>query len=366
MHGGFIVGNVRLILSACMAMLLAANCCWAASQIDQSTLNGFIYKSDLSESSRAALSAHLPLIFTDVEPNGLGRKTYEVIGGVLVKGVLGEVVRPNKANSKIDIGGIRYDQSRQDGDRVAIDISGAIIRPKIFDWLWLPMIQFVDSPANAAVTLFALYDVDAKSRAEFLREATMACQCRKPYFVGLHPALIDTRLGMLLLYSDIIPINSRFRQPPTVSGVRLVPNAKTFDEELSRKSYDELQGIIRQEPFQSYIMADNDVRYSASITDKILIAGEPRYSFWHYDQARNIELNLKTNADLKARQEQGLLRDINEDVYGTLELFAKWTSLLRRFKMSDPAGWQALKDSASKTAVEHDVETPVIYGPGRR
>jgi hypothetical protein len=194
---------------------------WSA-EIDQWTRNGFFNINDVPAADRPQVLQHQQLIYDDTQPRWLTAHTFRVIGGLLFKGQYLPGSSSAPAAMGIDVSpsfdAIEYRRTAVDGLRFILHYSGKEATVPLEDWLAVPIIRYAGSDTNAVVTLFADYDFSDADRYRFRRIAQKVCACEHPYFVALHPAFLNTRAGMLLLYSDIIPIDENFRTPPDVKS----------------------------------------------------------------------------------------------------------------------------------------------------
>jgi hypothetical protein len=171
---------------------------------------------------------------------------------------------------------------------------------------------------------------------------------------------------MLLLYSDIIPIDENFRPAPTLNQKPLGPTGVGFDNQGSLDAYERFEDIITSTTFTSYIMSDPKISYRANIKDNnVSISGKPRYYFWN-DFGLNddeIEMNEEVNSTLREHQNE-LLLSINAPVYETVYRVAQWSSVFRFIKNKHPEAWHSFISGIADLQPAQEIETPVIYGRG--
>jgi hypothetical protein len=343
-----------------------------AAEIDRSTRNGLFYLSSTPGALRARFASERQLIYSDYVAGGLSKRTLEVIGGVLFKGTyVPGTWQPTSRSGTVtspDFDSAEYRASATDGQRLILHSAGSDYTVPMADWLVLPLLNYADSGSNAVVTLFGAYDQTDTERLELLSGAADVCKCRRPYLVAIHPAFQDTRAGMLILYSDIIPIDERFRTPPTLNGDPLVPGYPPFDNDASNSAYEELQYIIgsADSAFVSYIMSDPSTTYRIDITKpNTRFSGLPHYTFWHHgDDGSSIIYNDDVNRSISERQ--SILRKINQPVYSTIYRVARWSAILRTIKAGHPDAWRSLMASIANVKIARDVDTPIIYGQDAR
>ena len=195
--------------------------------------------------------------------------------------------------------------------------------------------------------------------------AQNVCRCEHPFFVALHPAILNTRAGMLLLYSNIMPIDDNFRIPPTLDGKPLGPTGVGWDNKSSLEAYERFHDIIASNPFISYVMSDPTIVYRAEIkADSISVSEKPRYYFWNDIglSGDEIEMNEEVNSSLREHQNE-LLLSINAPVYETVYHVGRWSSVFRFIKEKYPEAWRSFISSISDLEPARDIDTPVIYAP---
>jgi hypothetical protein len=362
--------GARLALLGFCLCIASGTVSWSA-EIDQWTTNGFFNIQDVPTADRPQVLHHQSFIYVDTQPVGTTARTLREIGGVLFKGryLPGSSAAPAamKLNESPGFDAIEYSRTAADGLRFILHYGSNKATVPLEDWLAVPIIRYVNSDANAVVTLFANYDQSDADQYRLLQMAQKVCRCEHPFFVALHPAFLNTRAGMLLLYSNIIPINDNFRIPPTLDGKPLGPTGADYDNKSSLEAYERFQNIITSTPFTSYVMSDPTTVYRAEIkakADSIRIAGKPRYDFWNDIGLSDdeIQMNEESNSTLREHQNE-LLLSINAPVYETVYHVARWSSVFRFIKEKHPEAWRSFISSISDLQPARDIDTPVIYGP---
>jgi len=340
-----------------------------SGEIDQRTTNGFFNIHNVPVADRSQVLQHRQLIYVDTEPRWLTTHTFRVIGGVLFKGQYLPGASSAPAAMGLDespsFDGIEYRRTSADGLRFILHYGSKEATVPLEDWLAVPIIRYAESDTNAVVTLFANYDLPDADQNRLWQMAQKVCACEHPYFVALHPAFLDTRAGMLLLYSDIIPINENFRTPPTLNQKPLGPTGVGFDNKAGLDAYERFQDIITSTSFTSYIMSDPKIVYRANTKDNnISIIGKPRYYFWNDFglSGDEIEMNEEVNSSLREHQNE-LLLAINAPVYETVYRVARWSSVFRFIKDKHPEAWRSFISTITDLQPARDIDTPVIYGP---
>jgi hypothetical protein len=341
-------------------------------RIDQWITNGFFNINDVPDIDRPQVLHHQQLIYNDTQPHWLTNQTFRVIGGVLFKGqyLPGASSAPAAMELSESPGfdAIDYRRTAADGARFVLHYGGKDATVPLEDWLAVPIIRYANSDTNAIVTLFANYDSPVADQLRLLRMAQNVCNCAHAYFVALHPAFLNTRAGMLLLYSDIIPINENFRIPPTLNQKSLGPTGVDFNDTASSDAYQRFEDIITSTPFVSYINSDPKILYRATIKqDRVNLNEKPRYYFWNDFglSGDEIQMNEEVNSTLREHQNE-LLLSINAPVYETVYQVARWSSVFRFIKDTHPEAWRSFLSSIADLQPARDVETPVIYGPKPR
>jgi hypothetical protein len=342
---------------------------WSA-EIDQWTTNGFFNIQDVPTADRPQVLRHQSLIYVDTEP-ALTPRTIRAIGGVLFKGryLPGSSAAPAamKLNESPGFDAIEYSRTAADGLRFILHYGSKKATVPLEDWLAVPIIRYADSDTNAVVTLFANYDQPDADQYRLLQMAQKVCRCEHPFFVALHPAFLNTRAGMLLLYSNIMPIDDNFRIPPTLDGKPLGPTGVGWDNKSSLEAYERFQSIITSTPFTSYVISDPKDVYRAEIkakADSIRITGKPRYIFWNDIGLSDDEIQMNDDVNSTLRQHQNeLLLSINASVYETVYHVGRWSSVFRFIKEKYPEAWRFFISSISDLEPARDIDTPVIYAP---
>jgi hypothetical protein len=151
---------------------------------------------------------------------------------------------------------ITYHPSKTDGSRVELKINQNEVKCSIPDWQLLPIVQFVDSPYNACITLLG-----ELANKEFEKQIKI----NNGYIVNYHPAFIHTLLGMYLLQNEIS---------------MLTDNAEINN--INKKELISIQEAL-SEKHRSWILSDmnNEIFFSIH-DDQLNISVGPEYYFWRY------------------------------------------------------------------------------------
>ena len=161
---------------------------------------------------------------------------------------------------------LSYDQAASDGTRFVVKVGATTLRPKIADWLLIPIVHFADSDFTAATSLFG-DGPDSKNS----------------YYIQYHPAFQDTLLGLRLFQADILLMNTRQnRSLPKRNGHVVLGHGEVLPTNNNENDVlIALSQIMGQQQFTSWVLTDTDSPSSFFVQDgEFQVRTFPYYYFW--------------------------------------------------------------------------------------
>jgi hypothetical protein len=203
-----------------------------------------------------------------------------------------------------------YEPTRSDGERVTLKINDANVKVSLFDWELLPILHFVASGDTALVTLLD----DPKTDAERNFRDRLFDDDIGVFFVGIHPSLSNTLLGMNAVFVDAMflgpPDNAesltaransygaqlRLQDPRNPSTLIPIPGYNSFSApeaqtgtqtmplgSASKSAARTIVEALNRHHAEGYIVSDFDSNFAATVkNNSLLIDGSPHYYFWHF------------------------------------------------------------------------------------
>ncbi len=161
---------------------------------------------------------------------------------------------------------LSYDQEALNGLRLIIKVDSTTFRPRIADWLLIPIAEFADSEFTLAISLLG----EGPDTEHF-------------YYIQYHPAFNDSLLGMRLLQADILLMNPGHSSSLPKKNGHVVLGHGEF---LPMKNPDTvtlttLAKIMNGQKAPSWVLTDINAPASFSIQNgQFQIRSFPYYYFW--------------------------------------------------------------------------------------
>jgi len=297
-----------------------------------------------------------------------------------------------------------YDTKSPDGQRLAVTLTrtgggSTTIRPRVYDWEFIPVARFVVGSGDSAFTYFGEY-TDGRETSE-----------DGPRPLGYHPAFSNTLLGLRLMQLDLMMFKEPFagyfrssdskillgggeaavfaRVPSGISSEKIaeevdrnkrnMQRANQFLEEnclINRSAICRIGG----QPHQSYVIGDmmDSVRYTVR-NGKLIFGDQPIcWQFWREADAgevTNDTITVRTGTVeeggpvVKIAVLDSLSREFCQQVrmnfngihplaYRSGVRTMRYAALFRAFKRSNPKAYAPFVTSLSSVKPKPFVETP--------
>jgi hypothetical protein len=285
---------------------------------------------------------------------------------------------------------LSYDSSRPDGQRLVVRAETNSLRTAIPDWQIGPLVRYVHSDYNAAVSLFG--------------EGSLPKQY---YYPQYHDALKDTLLGMRLLQADILfmSLGEHWRLPLYGGKPVLGHSERNSNQQQSLQAAQRIQDVLRRHTWRAWVLTDAGTKPTFGAAKGVLsIRAAPYFFFWNiaaseqaahtrlidqynslvntYNasrdaaQRRDIERQLDamkpkveagpqifevTNLTNEVRGLGSSLAQYNPAVHSAYQRVAQYGSLFRYVKNANPANWNAFQQSVAGISVQPSVRTPTAW-----
>lgn len=211
---------------------------------------------------------------------------------------------------------LRYDHNAPDGKRLKIILSETLRGPgcaaprstvvaPVYDWQWIPLARFADSPSFKCFTLFGHLEDSAEEKRHLEGGHRI---------VSYHSAFSHSLMGLRLMQADILLLYPDSSHLPSEGGKEILGAGEPpFNLAENDRALSALQTAVRRlpgGPFQSYVICDHkvDVKFSLS-GGRLALTGEPYWYCWR-NKARNdadlVRINTQANRKADDRLQEEL------------------------------------------------------------
>lgn len=190
---------------------------------------------------------------------------------------------------KVESLAIAYDPTREDGERLVLEINGEEVAVDLPDWQLIPIARYAASDSTSCFTLFG--ELEDKQEEEALKADGHR-------ILNYDDAFRDTLLGLRLFQLDVLLLDDDFAlelpkdgegnyliglgesEPDLEEAVDALSDYRTLRNALEIEG--ELDGFDTDH--QSWVITDHGVNVVFGVEDGFLeIAGEPFFYFWNQD-----------------------------------------------------------------------------------
>jgi hypothetical protein len=273
----------------------------------------------------------------------------------------------------------------QDG-RVSVKVGDLSFTATVEPWMLKPLVAIAESGQPSLVSLLGEAISDEEIRWE---EEVSSKHNATAFFIEVHPALLDTLLGMQLLLADIALVgNDSFDEVrrvqnllkednpllmvgaarPTPEGDSVVFWNPPWAISASREATIQLSRI----DWDGYVIADDTVNYSLSVTERVAaVDGAPFHHFWQdVPRARmlfrdgkvilidDFDPVLLDEFNSVCRETGWALMAASPEIWDTVRRAGFWLAVFRQVKREEPAAWREFSNAVRALPDPPMIETP--------
>lgn len=220
----------------------------------------------------------LPLKKNITKPDG---EHYSARGLGGIGGIYFEKTAQPSTDIKVDELKFDYDSTLMDGKRFNLKINGSNITVPIFDWMLVPIANYINSGFNSCFTYFG--NLKDKYAEKFIQD-------NEGHILNYHPAFFNTLLGLRLADMDLLLMYDFAAEVPQKNGIYILGNGEDpFYAIPYKMAYYKLLNNANEamietgKKYRSYLISDygQDILFSLQ-NDTLTISGYPYYYCWQY------------------------------------------------------------------------------------
>lgn len=301
------------------------------------------------------------------------------VGGIMLE--RDEIIFPLRGDSG---SGPRFHLSLLDGERVQLRLDGLVYTMTSTSWELQPLVELAEQDQVALVSLIG----GPKSDEE--RSWNSSIEREHPgsavFFIEVHPALMDTMLGMQLLLTDIALVNGgQFEEigriqsllagefpDQTFKTVRSAIHPDTLRFWLPDWETADDHRISIDQRYDSYVISDFKINYNVEIEEQVAtVRGAPAHEFWKLTEVNEL-VERDGEQELLVYSEYLFVPDINAlsrrrgwvflakapELWDTTRRAGSLLALFRQLRRDDSESWMAFRDAVRALPPAPEVETP--------
>jgi hypothetical protein len=263
-------------------------------------------------------------------------------GGGMLVGIAAP--HPDLRNQRLSL---RYDPSREDGNRFEVTIGDRVAYMDLFDWEAKPLVEFVDSGHHGAVTVLL----------QGSRES-----------IQLDDAFQQRLLGLRFIQADLLPrglIASQRYLPRGRNGLFILGNGErqwlgnvaTVDS-----AAEALKPLFENVDTRYHVLTDAGISFIFSVVgNRFVINGTPYCLYWNQEGNRVVPNHELTE---QFKQSWPIVKRANPLVIRALERAFRTTAFFRYQQQKDSGNWAVFVQQVSSISIP-TVPTPQILEAAR-